>query len=95
MLPKGRWRRYMYKGQKMGNRSKPCPGVYVGVFCLVQAPESQGRSQQDLARLSPIPTPSYPPQQHKGSLRLKQSLVALIQSTLQENVLILCVHDKS
>ena len=41
-----------------------------------------------------MPSPSYPPQQHKDSIRLKQSLVALIQSTLQENVLILCVHDE-
>ena len=68
----------------MGSRSKPGPGVYVGVVCMVEAPESQGQ-----------PIPSNPPPQYKGSLRLKQSLVALIQSTLQENVLILCGHGKS
>ena len=78
----------------MGSSSKSGPGVYVGVVCMVEAPEKP-RAQPTRSRLSPSPSPSYPPQQHKGNLRLKQSLVDLIQSTLQENILILCVHDKS
>ena len=78
----------------MGSSSKPGLSVYVGVVCMVEAPRKL-RSQITRPRLSPIPSLSYPPQPHKGSLRLKQSLVALIQSTLNENVLILCVHDKS
>ena len=32
----------------MGSRSKPGHGVYVVVVCMVEAPESQGCSQQDL-----------------------------------------------
>ena len=63
--------------------------------CLYGRGTRKPRAQVTRPRLSPIPSPSYPPEQHKGSLRLKQSLVALIQSTLQENVLILCVHDRS
>ena len=63
--------------------------------CLYGRGTRKPRAQITRPRLSPIPSPSYPSQQHKGSLRLKQSLVALIQSILQENVLILCVHDTS
>ena len=55
----------------------------------------KSRAQPTRPRLFSIPTPSYPPQQHIGSLRPKQSLIALIQSTFEENVLILWVHDKS
>ena len=36
----------------MGSTSQPGPGVYVGAVCMVEAPESQGRSQQDLGCLS-------------------------------------------
>ena len=75
----------------MGSTSQPGLSAYVGAVCMVEAPESQ---QPTRSRLSPSPSPSYP-QQHKGSLRLKQSLIPLIQSTLQKNVLILCVHDES
>ena len=75
----------------MGSTSQPGPGVYVGAVCMVEAPESQGRNQQDLG--CTIPYPSYPPQQYKGSLHLKQ--IALIQRTLLKNALILCVNDKS
>ena len=81
------------KGQKMGSSSKPGPGIYVGV--VYGRGTRKLRAQPTRSRLSHIPSPSYPSQQHKGSLCLKQSLVALIQSTLQENILILCVHDKS
>ena len=35
----------------MGSTSQPGPGVYVGAVCMVEAPESQGRSQQDLGCL--------------------------------------------
>ena len=68
----------------MGSISQPGPGLYVGA--VTQKP----RAQPSRSRLSPIPSLSYPPQQHKGSLHFKQSLVALIQSTLQENILV-CV----
>ena len=49
MIPKGRKRRH--KGQKMGSSSKPGPSVNVGVVCMVEAPESKGRRQQDLGYL--------------------------------------------
>ena len=49
----------------MGRNSQPGPDVYVGAICMVEAPESQGGSQQDH-----IPSLSYPSQQHKGSQRL-------------------------
>ena len=77
------------KARKKGSSSKPGPGVGDGKGTR------KPRAQPTRSRLSPVPSPSYGPQQHKGSLCLKQSMVALIQSTLQENIIILCVHDKS
>ena len=68
--------------------------VFMG-RCLYGRGTRLPKAQPTRSRLSTIPSPSYPPQQDKGSLRLKQSLVAPIQSTLQNNVLILCAHDKS
>ena len=35
----------------MGSTSQPGPGVYVGPVCMVEAPESQGRNQQDIGCL--------------------------------------------
>ena len=35
----------------MGSTLQPGPGVYVGAVYIVEAPESHGRSQQDLGCL--------------------------------------------
>ena len=88
MPPVGRWRRH--KGQKMVSTSQPGPGVDDGAVCIVEAPESQGRTQQNLSCLLFL-HPLIFLNNKKGSLRLKQSLTALMQRTLQKNVLILCV----
>ena len=37
--------------EKIGSMSQLGPGVYVGVVCMVEAPESQGGRQQDLGCL--------------------------------------------
>ena len=35
----------------MGSASQPGPGTYVGTVCIVEAPESEGRTQQELGCL--------------------------------------------
>ena len=77
----------------MCRTSQPGPGVDVGAACTEEV-STKPRAQSASSRLSPIPSPSLPPLQHKGSMRLKQTLVASIQSTLQKNFLILCVQIK-
>ena len=50
MPPKGRWR--SHKGQKNGCCTlQPGSGAYVGAVYIVEALESQGRTQQDLGFL--------------------------------------------
>ena len=76
----------------MSSSSEHGPSIYVGVVCMVEASESQEHSQQDLGcllfllRLILL---------NNTKAAYATSLVALIHSTLQNNVLILCVHDKS
>ena len=46
----GHWRRHK-AGQKMGSTSQPSPDVDAGAVCIVEAPENQGHTQQDLCCL--------------------------------------------
>ena len=46
----GRWRKH--KGQKMGSISRPGPGVDALAVCIVEAPERQERTQQDVVSYS-------------------------------------------
>ena len=91
MLPKGRWR--SHKSQKTGSTSQPGPGVYVGPVCMVEASESQGRSQQDICCLLFL----------LRLILLNNTKAAYASSRvgcpdikhIAGNALILCGHDKS
>ena len=79
----------------MGSSSKPGPGVYVGIVCMTEAPESQGCSQQDLGCLLFL----------LHLILLNNTKAAYASSRVwlpwykahcrSLNILILSVHDKS
>ena len=78
----------------MGSTSQPGPGIYVGDVCIVEAPRKP-RAHSTRSKLTPIPSPSYPPQQHKQPTPQAEIYFPDTKHIAEKNVVVSCVHDKS